>query len=620
MNSLVLVVGGLCVFALAYRYYGVFLATKVLMLDDARVTPAHRRRDGVDYLPMHRWVLFGHHFAAIAGAGPLIGPVLAAQYGYLPGTLWILIGAVLAGAVHDFVILVASIRQDGLSLARIVRERIGPVSAVATSIAILFIIVVALAGLASAVVNALGVNPKVPGDIGSPWGTFAILMSIPAALLTGAYMYRIRPGKIGEASVIGVTILILGVVLGQPFQHSLYGHWLSCSQSTLKIALPVYGFLASVLPVWLLLCPRDYLSSYMKIGVVALLAIGIVIVHPSLQMPALTQYTHGNGPVLPGAVWPFVCITIMCGAISGFHALVASGTTPKMLDAESDALPLGYGAMVVEGFVALLAIIAACALAPNDYFAINANPAKFPQFAQAVHAGVGQLQLLTLQVGETNLIGRTGGAVTLAVGMAKIFSALPGMGALMSYWYHFAIMFEALFILTTVDAGTRIARFILQEAVEGVRPHSAPSASLRWGMNIGCSAVVCLAWGYLLYNNDIATIWPMFGIANQLLAAIALAIGTTIILTAPCKRSYALTTFIPFVFVLITTMTAGVMSLPATLAIGPADPWYKGMLNAGLTISMLVLTIIIACDAARRWLVLLRTPTARGEAKIEATV
>jgi len=613
MNSLVLVVSGLCVFALAYRYYGAFLAAKVMMLDDARATPAHEHRDGVDYLPMHRWVLFGHHFAAIAGAGPLIGPVLAAQYGFLPGTLWILIGAVLAGAVHDFVILVASIRQDGLSLARIVREKIGPVSAVATSIAILFIIVVALAGLASAVVNALGVNPKIPGDIGSPWGTFAILMSIPAALVTGAYMYRIRPDKVGEASILGVTILVLGVVFGQTFQHSSYGHLLSCSQTTLKIALPIYGFLASVLPVWLLLCPRDYLSSYMKIGVVALLAIGIFIVHPPLLMPAVSAYTHG-GPVLPGAVWPFVCITIMCGAISGFHALVASGTTPKMLDRESDALPLGYGAMVVEGFVALLAMVAACALIPNDYFAINASPVKFPEFALHARQGMGQLLQLTQQVGETNLIGRTGGAVTLAVGMAKIFSALPGMSALMSYWYHFAIMFEALFILTTVDAGTRIARFILQEAVEGVRPQKvAPSTAARWGLNIGCSAVVCLAWGYLLYNNDIATIWPMFGIANQLLAAIALAIGTSIILTAKCRRRYALITFLPFVFVLITTITAGILSLPTLLKLAPGDPWYKGLLNAGLTISMLVLTVIIAADAAHRWLALLRKPAKAKE-------
>ncbi len=604
MNSLTLVIIGLCVFALAYRYYGAFLAAKVLALNDERATPAHRHRDGVDYHPTPRWVLFGHHFAAIAGAGPLIGPVLAAQYGFLPGTIWILIGAVLAGGVHDLVILFASIRHDGLSLAQIVRARIGRVSAVATSIAILFIIIVALAGLASAVVNALAVNPKIPGDIGSPWGTFAILVSVPAALITGAYMYRIRPGKIGEASVIGVAILVLGVVLGHPFQESDFGHLLSCTPTALKIALPIYGFIASVLPVWLLLCPRDYLSSYMKIGVVALLAIGIFIVHPPLLMPAVTSYTHG-GPVLPGTVWPFVCITIMCGAISGFHALVASGTTPKMLNRESDALPLGYGAMLVEGFVGLLAVVAACSLVPADYFAINANPAKFPEFAHHVV----QLPALTQAVGESNLVGRTGGAVTLAVGMAKIFSSLPGMGALMSYWYHFAIMFEALFILTTVDTGTRVARFILQEALEGVRRRKTlPTKARQWGMNILCGVIVCVAWGYLLYNNDIATIWPMFGIANQLLAAIALAVGTTIILQMAKKKVYALATLVPFVFVFATTLAAGVQSLPALLKIGPVDPAYKGLLNAGLTVAMLLLTLLITADAVRSWFIALRTP------------
>ena len=620
MNSLVLVIIGLCLFALAYRYYGAFLAAKVMVLNDARTTPAHVHEDGVDYHPTPRWVLFGHHFAAIAGAGPLIGPVLAAQYGFLPGTIWILIGAVLAGGIHDFVVLVASIRHDGLSLAQIVRARIGRVSAVATSIAILFIIIVALAGLAMAVVNALGINPKIAGDLGSPWGTFAILVSIPAALLTGLYMYRIRPGKIGEASLVGVGLLILGVVLGHPFQSSVYGHLLSLPQNTLKIGLPVYGFIASVLPVWMLLCPRDYLSSYMKIGVVGLLAVGIFVVHPPLLMPALTQYTHG-GPVFSGAIWPFVCITIMCGAISGFHALVASGTTPKMLDKESDALPLGFGAMLVEGFVGLLAIIAACALVPNDYFAINANPAKFPLFADQMRHGLGQLPALTAQVGETNLVGRTGGAVTLAVGMAKIFSGLPFMGALMSYWYHFAIMFEALFILTTVDTGTRVARFILQEMIEGTPARRAQINTVparRWTMNIVCGAIVSLAWGYLLYNNDIATIWPMFGIANQLLAAIALAVGTTIILTYSSKKIYALTTVLPFAFIFVTTMVAGIESLPGFFKLGPLDPWYKGYLNDGLILTMLVLTVVITIDAGRRWIELLRLPSPPAQMPVEA--
>lgn len=597
MNSLGIVVAGLLIFALAYRYYGAFIAAKVLALDDRNPTPAHKHKDGVDYHPTNKWVLFGHHFAAIAGAGPLIGPVLAAQYGFLPGMLWILIGAVLAGAVHDFVILVASIRHDGLSLAQIARQRIGPLSGAATSVAILFIIIVALAGLAAAVVNALGANPSIEGDIGSPWGTFAILISIPAALLTGLYMYRIRPGKVGEASAIGVAIVVLGVILGHPFQESSYGYLLSLPYSTLKIALPIYGFIASVLPVWVLLCPRDYLSSYMKIGVVALLALGIFIVHPRLEMPPLTEYLNG-GPVLPGKVWPFVCITIMCGAVSGFHSLVASGTTPKMIDKETDALPLGFGAMLVEGFVGLLALVAACTLIPSDYFAINAKPDLFPQFAQDAMQN-GQLMDLTRQVGEANLVGRTGGAVTLAVGMAKVFSSLPGMRALMSYWYHFAIMFEALFILTTVDTGTRVARFILQESVMGLRKtKTALKKSASWTMNIVCGAIVTFAWGYLLYNNDVATIWPMFGIANQLLAAIALAIGTSIILTYSKKRVYALITFLPFLFVLVTTMTAGAQSLPV---FWNAQPHFKAVMNVCLTVVMLFMTILISVDAGIRW-------------------
>jgi carbon starvation protein len=610
MNSLVLVIAALCIFALGYRFYGAFLAAKVLALDPSRPTPAYKLRDGVDYHPTNKWVLFGHHFAAIAGAGPLIGPVLAAQFGYLPGTVWILIGAVLAGAVHDFVVLFASVRLDGLSLAKIAHHHIGRLSGVVTSIAILFIITAALSGLAIAVVNALAANPNIEGDIGSPWGTFAILTSIPAALLVGAYMYRIRPGKVAEASAVGVTIVVLGVILGHAFQESSWGHFLSFTHPTLKIALPVYGFIASVLPVWVLLCPRDYLSSYMKIGVVGLLTFGIFVVHPPLHMPAFTAFTKGGGPVIPGTVWPFVCITIMCGAISGFHALVGSGTTPKMINRESDALPIGFGAMLVEGFVALMALIAACALLPNDYFAINANPAHFPGFAAAaLSPGGGELVSLTREVGESNLVGRTGGAVTLAVGMAKVFSGIPGMRSLMSYWYHFAIMFEALFILTTVDTGTRVARFILQEAVEGFRRKATPIGKAgKWVLNIGCSAAVCLAWGYLLYTNDIATIWPMFGIANQLLAAIALALGTTIILQRSKRKVYALATFLPFLFVFATTMTAGIQSIPSFLKIGPGDPAYKGLLNSGLCVAMLVLTAVIAVDSARSWVAALRKP------------
>ncbi len=597
MNSLVIVVVALCVFALAYRFYATFLATKVTILDDERVTPAHRLKDGVDYHPTNRWVLFGHHFAAIAGAGPLIGPVLAAQFGFLPGAVWILIGAVLAGAVHDYIILYASVRMNGLSLANIARKYIGSLSGVITSIAILFIMTCALAGLAMVVVGALSK---------SPWGTFTIVSSIPAALITGLWMYKIRPGKIGEASIIGVSLVLLGVIFGRPFEHSAWGHYLALDPKVLTLALPIYGFIASVLPVWVLLCPRDYLSSYMKIGVIALLAIGIFIVHPQLNMPAVTPLIHGGGPIVSGKVWPFVCITIMCGALSGFHSLIASGTTPKMINRESDMKFIGYGAMIVEGFVALMALIAATVLMPSDYFAITVPVEKFAAFAQqfpqwAVPVHLNELEMMV----EEQLRGRFGGSPTLAVGMAQIFSGMLGAQHLMSYWYHFAIMFEALFILTTVDTGTRVARFILQEAVQSALRIKDPGVALRWTLNIGCSGAVCLCWGYLLYHNDISTIWPMFGIANQLLAAIALAIGTTIILRSSDKKVYALTTFLPLIFVFVTTMTAGIESIPAFIKLGVVDPT-KAVVNVSLTVAMLILSAVITLDAAWKWILVLQ--------------
>lgn len=601
MNSLWLIIGSLAAFAVAYRYYSAFLTAKVAMLDDSRPTPAHRLKDGVDYHPTSRLVLFGHHFAAIAGPGPLVGPVLAAQWGFAPGFIWIVIGACLAGAVHDFVILWASVRQDGLSLPKIAKANIGPFSGVITSIATLFIIVITLASVGIVVVNALSE---------SAWGMFTIVLTIPAALITGLWMYKLRPGKIAEASAIGVSIVLLGVFLGRPFADSSLAHTLLFEHKTLCVMLPVYAAIASILPVWVLMCPRDYLSCYMKIGVMVVLAAGIVVAHPTLKMPATTPFLSGGGPVISGAVWPFVCIVIMCGAISGFHALIASGTTPKMIFRESDIRPIGYGAMVVEGFVAVTALVAACALQPGDYFAINVAAEKQPAMiasAQAQHHwDLAPVELKTLEEGtREKLVGRTGGAVTLAVGMAKVFASVPGMKQLMSYWYHFVIMFEALFILTLLETGTRVARFVFQEsvAVIGGKPH--------WGMNIGMSVVVCFAWGYLLYTGNINTLWRMLGIANQLLAAIALAVGTTYLLNRAPKRQYALCTGIPFAFVLVTVLTAGVQSVQGwwrKIPTAPVAEVFSLQLMSVLASIMLALTVVIAVDAVWHWFVILNGP------------
>ena len=621
MNSLWLIIGGLAAFAVAYRYYSVFLATRVAMLDDTRPTPAHRLKDGVDYHPTKRLVLFGHHFAAIAGPGPLVGPVLAAQWGYLPGFVWIVIGACLAGAVHDFVILWASVRQDGLTLPKLARMNIGPVAGVTASVATLFIIICTLASVGIVVVNALAE---------SAWGLFTILVTIPAALITGCWMYKVRPGRVGEASVIGVTIVLLGVLLGKPFAAASYGHLLLFSKPTLSILLPVYACIASILPVWVLMCPRDYLSSYMKIGVMVVLAAGLFIAHPALQMPATTPFLHGGGPVISGAVWPFVCIVIMCGALSGFHALIASGTTPKMVNKESDIRPLGFGAMLVEGFVALLALVAACALTPGDYFAINVPPAQQPALVQQAAAQYGwdlaPKELPALEAGtQERLAGRVGGAVTLAVGMAKIFSNIPGLQTLMSYWYHFVIMFEALFILTLLETGTRVARFVFQEAAAAFTPRAVLGGQPRWGMNIFMSVLTCVCWGYLLYTGNINTLWRMLGIANQLLATIALAIGTTYLLRHAPRRAHALLTGLPLLFIIVTVLTAGSQSVAGWwrveipglraqlhapgLAAAAAETLRQQVFNLRLTsllaCIMLALTVIIVLDAVRRWRVLL---------------
>ncbi|HEY6953395.1 MAG TPA: carbon starvation protein A, partial [Bacteroidota bacterium] len=509
MNALPFIVAALCVMAIAYRYYSAFIAAKVLALDDSRITPSHTLTDGQNYVPTNKWVLFGHHFAAISGAGPLIGPVLATQFGYLPGFLWLLIGVCLAGAVHDFMILAGSIRRNGKSLAEIARNEISPLASIVGSIAILVIVVIALAGLGLAVVNALRE---------SSWGTFTIAATIPIALFVGLWMYRIRPGKIVEASVIGIILTLGAVFLGSLIPSSFLAPYFTLSREGIIISLTVYGFFASVLPVWLLLSPRDYLSSYMKIGTIAALVIGVFVVAPELKMPAISEFVHGGGPIIPGKVYPFVFITIACGAISGFHSLVASGTTPKMLNKESEARMIGYGAMLMEGLVGIIALVAASSLWPADYFAINLTAEKF----QSLGMTPVNLTDLSNQVGEV-VAGRPGGAVSLAVGFAQIFSSIPGMRHLMSYWYHFAIMFEALFILTTIDAGTRVGRFMVQEFVGKIwkpfeRTNWIPGAVIATGL-------VVFAWGYFIWNGSISTIWPMFGTANQLLAGIALAVA-----------------------------------------------------------------------------------------------
>jgi len=583
MHALTLIIIALLVFALAYRFYASFILTKVLVARHDRPTPAHEHRDGKDYHPTNRFVLFGHHFAAISGAGPLVGPVLAAQFGFLPGYLWILIGAVLAGAVHDMVILFASVRLKGLSLKELAHEHISPLAGTASGLAILFIIITALAGLALVVVNALSE---------SSWGTFTIAVTIPAAILTGFYMYRLRPGKVLEASLLGVTIVTLGVILGEPLSRGPLAHYFLFSKSSLSLILPVYGLIASILPVWLLLAPRDYLSAYMKVGTIFLLIIGIVLVNPQIHMPAFTPYIHGGGPIIPGKAWPFVCITIACGAISGFHSLIASGTTPKMLASETDIRFIGYGAMLTEALVSIMALIAATVMLPGDYFAINLSPEVFARLGM-VTTQLGDIQRMT---GE-NLIGRSGGAVSLAAGMSLILASIKGMKNLMGYWYHFAIMFEALFILTTVDAGTRVGRYILQEMLKPINPKLADG---KWLPGVIFSAgLISIAWGYLVYHGDISTIWPMFGVANQLLAALALCVGTLYILRHSAKRRYALITGLPAVFMLVVTITADLENI-----FGNYLPKHTltGNLNAGLSFVMLALVLVVAVESIRHGL------------------
>jgi len=584
MNSLTLIFAAACVFALGYRFYGLFLADKVLNLRDERETPAVTYQDGHDYLKTDKYVLFGHHFAAIAAAGPLLGPVLAAQFGFLPGALWILIGAVLAGGVHDAVVLFASVRHKGKSLSVIAEAEIGKVAGKVASFAVLFILILTLAGLSIAVVNAM---------FNSPWGTFTVFCTIPIAMVMGVYLHNFRPGDIRGGSIIGVVLLFLAILAG-PYVAAdpTLAAFFTFSKKQLAIIIPAYGFAASVLPVWFLLVPRDYLSTYLKIGTILLLAVGIICIHPTLNMPAITPYFFGGGPIIPGAAFPFIFITIACGALSGFHAIIGTGTTPKMIANERDILFVGYGAMLVEGFVAMMALIAACVLVPADYFAINSAPKVF----STLHMATVNLPSLAAQVGE-QVQGRPGGAVSLAVGMAYIFSAVPFMKGMMGYWYHFAIMFEAVFILSAVDAGTRVGRYLLQEMLGKLY---APFADNGWKPGvILTSALFTSAWGYLVYTGDISTIWPLFGMSNQLLATCALIVGTTMLIRLG-KAKYAWVTGGPGLFMMPICMWAGYLNITKNFM-------PKGLyLLAGMSVLLMVLMTIIFVEAFRRWYSLLQ--------------
>jgi carbon starvation protein len=639
INAAWVVLAAVGTYLIAYRFYSRFLAERVLGVNDRRATPAERLANGRDFVPTSRWVLFGHHFAAIAGAGPLVGPVLAAQFGYLPGTIWLVFGVVLGGAVQDFIILFGSMRRDGKSLGQMAKEETGPVTGLLAMVAVLAIMVILLAVLALVVVNALK---------DSPWGVFTILCTLPIAILMGFWMKVWRPGRTLEASVAGVALLLVALVGGRHVAESAtLAPYFTYSGLTIAYGIIAYGFIASVLPVWMLLCPRDYLSTFMKIGTILLLALGILLVLPPLKLPAVTPFIDGTGPVFAGKLFPFAFITIACGAISGFHALVASGTTPKMLTRESDARLIGYGGMLMESFVAVMALCAAALLDPGIYFAINAPLATLGgnvHSAAEVIRGWGfvvtpeQIEGLAASVGEKSLLGRTGGAPSLAVGMAHIFSSAFGQG-LMALWYHFAIMFEALFILTTVDTGTRVGRFMLQELAGQIwRPLGRTS---WYPSTVLASALVVGGWGYFLVQGvldplgGINSLWPLFGISNQLLASVALCVGTTLIIKSG-KARLAWVTLLPLTWLLVATLTAGWQKVfaedprlgflahatqtAAQVASGAIDGSlgarliFNDRLDAVLTVAFMAVTILVLLASAREWILIL---TRRKPAKAQ---
>jgi carbon starvation protein len=636
-----------CIYTVAYRFYSRFIADRVLELDDSRLTPAVRLDNGRDYVPTNRWITLGHHFAAIAGPGPLVGPVLAAQFGYLPGILWIVIGAVLGGCVQDFVILGCSLRRDGRSLGKMARDEIGPLGGIVALFGVMMIMVILIAALGLVVVNALK---------NSTWATSTVAATIPIAMLVGVYLTFIRPGRIVEGTVIGLMLILLAVVGGRYVGDFSWGHYFLRSAPELALWIIGYGFLASVLPIWLLLGPRDYLSAFIKVATILFLALCIVAIHPPTHMPALSQFTDGSGPVFGGKVFPFAFITIACGAISGFHSLVASGTTPKMLIKERDARMVGYGSMMMESFVAVTAIIAAITLKPGVYFAMNSPVGRVGTGAAAAatisswgyQVTDADMQKLAHDVGETTLYARAGGAPTLAVGMAEIFSNTLGGRAVMALWYHFAIMFEALFILTTLDAGTRVARFMFQDLVGQLYKPLAATSS--YANIVTTSFLVCAAWGYFVYTGaidplgGINSLWPLFGIANQMLASIALCVATTIIIRSG-KARYAFVTLLPLAWLVAVTMTAGVqkvlsplpnvgffaharvlqdqLSAPG-LAPGKVSTLVQMMWNdridGVLTIVFIAVVLTILLDAARVWMRLILAPSAGAAAPAQARV
>ncbi len=619
INAMWLVVAAVCTYALGYRFYSKFISAKVLVLDAQRATPAERLENGRDFVPTNKWVVFGHHFAAIAGPGPLVGPVLAAQFGYLPGTLWILAGAVFGGCVQDFVILLFSVRRDGKSLTEMAREEIGRLGGFIAYVAIISIIVILLGVVALVVVNALR---------GSPWGTFTIAMTIPIALLMGVYLRRLRPGKVLESSIMGFVLVMLAILGGQwVSQDPTLARWFTFTAPVLAILIVVYGFAASALPVWLLLAPRDYLSTFVKLGTVGLLALGIVVMRPTLHMPPLTRFIDGTGPIFAGKIFPFAFITIACGAISGFHSLISSGTTPKLIRREIETRMVGYGSMMAESLVAILATIAACVLQPGVYFAIN-SPAGVvgvtPNAAAATIASWGfpvsaaEMQALARAVGEQTLFNRTGGAPAFAVGMAHIFSNSLGGQAVMAIWYHFAIMFEALFILTILDAGTRVGRFMLQDALGHIWK---PMGRTSWYPSIlATSALIAGAWGYFLWQGvkdplgGINSLWPLFGIANQLLATAALCVATTIIIKMG-KPVYSLVTLAPLSWLVVVTFTAswqkifdsnpkiGFLSHARQLMGAGGNPRliFNDRLDAVVTGILIVMVTLILLESAIEW-------------------
>ncbi|UOF66937.1 carbon starvation protein CstA [Bacillus velezensis] len=596
MNAITIVIASICILAIAYRLYGTFMMVKVLKINDQTPTPAHVLEDGKDYVPTNKWVSFGHHFAAIAAAGPLVGPILAAQFGYLPGLLWLLIGAVIGGAVHDIVVLFASMRKNGKTLSEVAKEELGPVAGFCTGLSMLFIITITMAGLSMVVLHALEKNP---------WGTFAVGITIPIAMGVGLY-YK-KTGNLKLASTVGFLLLMAGVVIGPRLQTTALGDMLTLDAKTLAVALPVYAFFAAALPVWLLLAPRDYLSSFMKIGVFAALIAGVFFVNPAIKFPAVTEFIHGGGPVIAGPVWPFISITIACGAISGFHAFVGSGTTPKMLDKWSDIKPVAFGAMLVECLVGIMALIAAAALEPADYFAINSTPEIF----RALGMNVVHLPELSKEIG-LSLEGRTGGAVTLAVGMTYIFTEIPFFSHLASYFFQFVIMFEAVFILTAIDAGTRVARYLIQEFFGEVYK---PLKKTDWlPGSIFSSALACLLWGYLLYSGDISSIWALFGVSNQLMASVGLIIGATVVLKIADKRRYMLTCLIPLAYLYVTVNYAGYWMV-RYVYLNPEAAGYS-VLNGVLSIIMLILGLVIIIAAVKKWVNVWRDPSARLEASI----